>query len=204
MVLKSYRKLRTHCAFHWCNVLRQGTALEEAQPLSSVLFHLGMWISCCLSPRSYHVRSCPHTISEHRCSSMELTVLAINWKSNKIPIVSCQLFSVSFHSKMSSGWQHTECNCACAAAWPGSSPEGFPNRHIFSYLSLPNSLKLLYVYQYYYYHYYHRSQHTGTPDSFIRAMWCIGQHGFSWLFSSALAQRMPETYCDNCNTYSMC
>lgn len=34
-----------------------------------------------------------------------------------------------------------------------------------------------------------------------RAMWCICQHGFSWLFSSSLAQRMTVTYCDNRNRY---
>lgn len=102
---------------------------------------------------------------------------------------------------MSSVWQHAERNCACAAAWRGSSPKGFPSRHIFTYLSLPNSLELLHVYQYYYYHYYRQSRHFGTPDSFTAAEWCICQYSFSWLFSSFLAQEMPETYCDNCNRY---
>lgn len=203
VVLKSCRKLKT-LRVSVIQFPLVGTASGEARPLSSLLFHLGMWTSCYLSPRSYHVQSRPCTGFEHHCSSTELTVLATNWKSNKILIIACQLFSVSFHSKMSSGWQHTECNRACAAAWRGSSPKGFPNRHIFTYLSLPNSLELLYVYQYYYYHYYHQSRHFGTLDSFTRAMWCICQCGFSWLFSSSLALKMPKTYCDNCNRYLMC
>lgn len=40
--------------------------------------------------------------------------------------------------------------------------------------------------------------------SCTRAMQCVCQHGFSWLFSSSLAQKMPETYSDNCNRYLMC
>lgn len=124
------------------------TVLGEAQPLSLLIFHLEM-----LSPTTMFSH-----ILALLLSTLDCTVLATNWKSNKILIISCQLFSVSFHSKMSSGWQqHTECNCACATAWWGSSPEGFPSRHIFTHLSLPNGLEQLYVYQYYYQHCYHQS-----------------------------------------------
>lgn len=104
-------------------------------------------------------------------STLECTVLATNRKSNKNLIISCQPFNVFFHSKMSSGWQqHAECNCACASAWWGSSPEGFPSRHVFTHLSLPNGLEQLYVYWYHYQHCYHQSQLLGTLDSFTKAM----------------------------------
>lgn len=104
----------TNSSFLWWD-----TVLGEARPLSPLVFHLGMLFPTTFLPRS--------VTSSLLLSASECTVLATNWKSNKILIISCQLFNIFFHSKMSSGWQqHAECSCACAAAWWGSSPEGFP------------------------------------------------------------------------------
>lgn len=108
--------------------------------------------------------------------------------------VSWQLFRVSFHSERSPSWQQAQHNHACAAAGRGSSPKGFPNRYIFTYLTLPWSC----------YMFINIITTTITPDSFTRATWCICQYGFSWLFSSPLSQKMPETYCENCSRYSIC
>lgn len=194
VLLKSHRKLQTHFMFHY-SVSSGGTLYWERfdpwAPSSST------W-RCCL-PTSF----LPCSVTSSRCF-WEYTVLATKWKSNKNLIISCQLFNVFFHSKMSSGWQqHAECNCACASAWWGSSPEGFPSRHVFTHLSLPNGLEQLYVYWYYYQHCYHQSRLFGTLDSFTRAMYCTCQHDFIYLFSSSLFQ-MPETHCGHCNRYLTC
>jgi len=77
-MLKCCRRLRTHGVFHHCRFLQRGTASGEAQTLSSLLFHLGLQTSCRLSPRSHCPQSHPRTVSEHHCSSTELTALAIN------------------------------------------------------------------------------------------------------------------------------
>lgn len=165
VVLKSYRKLKTHFTDTLTQFPLVGHCLGRGSIPELPHFQPGDAIS-------HHLLTC--SVTSSCCfflSTLECTELATNWKSNKILIISCQLFNVFFHSKMSSGWQqHAECNCACAAAWWGSSPEGFPSRHIFTHQHLPNGLEQFCVYWYHYQHCYHQSQLFGTPDSFTRAM----------------------------------